>query len=213
MKKQNYFIAVEGGEGTGKSTFVKLFAEELRKKGYEVITTREPGGTKLGEKIRNLILENESPYLVESMLFAAARQDHIIRVIEPALCSENPTIVICDRYILSNQVYQGYIYNGVEGAGLQMRLNEFCGGVIKPDLTFLLDCDPQIGLNRIQKNSREKNRFDEMALAQHKKVREGFLRMLDHGTGYVLDASGDDPNFVVAAALDKFNEKVKENTL
>ena len=213
MKKKNYFIAVEGGEGTGKSTFVKLLAEELKKKGYEVITTREPGGTELGEKIRNLILENESPYLVESMLFAAARQDHIIRVIEPALCSGKPTIVICDRYILSNQVYQGYIYNGVEGAGLQMRLNEFCGGVIKPDLTFLLDCDPQIGLNRIQKNSREKNRFDEMALAQHKKVREGFLRMLDLKTGYVLDASGDDPNFVVAAALDKFNEKEKENTL
>ena len=92
MKKQNYFIAVEGGEGTGKSTFVKLLAEELKKKGYEVITTREPGGTELGEKIRNLILENESPYLVESMLFAASRQDHIIRVIEPALCNEKPTL-------------------------------------------------------------------------------------------------------------------------
>lgn len=213
MKKQNYFIAVEGGEGTGKSTFVKLLAEELKKKGYEVITTREPGGTELGEKIRNLILENESPYLVESMLFAASRQDHIIRVIEPALCNEKPTIIICDRYILSNQVYQGYFYNGVEGASQQMKLNEFCGGIIKPDLTFLLDCDPQIGLNRIQKNSREKNRFDEMALTQHKKVREGFLRMLDHEAGYVLDASGDDPNVVVKEALVKFEKKEKESGL
>lgn len=213
MKNKNYFIAVEGGEGTGKSTFVRLLAEELRKKGYEVISTREPGGTELGEKIRNLILENESPYLVESMLFAAARQDHIIRVIEPALYNEKPTIIICDRYILSNQVYQGYFYNGIEGANLQMKLNQFCGEVIKPDITFLLDCDPRIGLNRIQKNNREKNRFDEMTLAQHKKVREGFLRILDLETGCVLDASGDDPNVVVKEALVKFEKKEKESRL
>ena len=174
--KKSLFITIEGIEGAGKSSLQKLLAEELRKLGGEVVTTREPGGTKLGEQIRKLLLGDNSDEsaeidsLTELLLFSADRAQHIAEVIRPAL--ERGAVVICDRFIHSTFAYQGF------GRGISLELLHQLSRIaasdaLRPDLVILLDLSPQIGLQRVT----EQNRFEKLDLEFHQKVRNGFLEL------------------------------------
>lgn len=143
------FITFEGGDGAGKSTQIALLADRLRRAGLEVLTTREPGGSPGAEAIRNVILSGAAePFgpVMEALLFAAARADHVDHVIRPAV--EEGAIVLCDRFIDSSRVYQG-VTGGVE-PGFMQALERVTVADMLPDLTIILDIDPVLGLERAQ---------------------------------------------------------------
>ena len=171
------FITLEGGEGVGKSTLALNLKKYFEGLGKEVILTREPGGTELAEQIRNMILNNKMDNITEMFLFSAARNDHLKNVILPAL-NENK-IVICDRFIDSSKVYQGLlnennIYDEIE------KLNQLILSEELIDFTFLLDMDPNLAIDRIKLNNRKTNRYDEIDIKQHKKIRNGFLSIANN---------------------------------
>lgn len=180
------FIAFEGGEGAGKSTQEALLTQWLRDQGRDVIRTREPGGTPAGEAIRAVLLGNEYAGLdarAEALLFAAARGEHVSRVIRPAL--EAGTDVVCDRYMDSSIAYQGI----GRDLGEQVReINLWATRGLVPDLTVVLDIDPKIGLSRVK----EPDRLESEPLAYHQAVRQAFLDIAasDSSRYLVVDASG-----------------------
>lgn len=147
MIKKGYFITFEGLEGCGKSTQLSLIAGKLKEKGYSILATREPGGTRIGEKIRAITHDRENVDLTriaEAYLMAASRAQHVREIIRPALQAKK--IVLCDRYIDSSLAYQGY---GREiGEEKIVKLNELAVDLVYPDLTILLDCGPLIALKR-----------------------------------------------------------------
>jgi dTMP kinase len=168
------FITMEGGEGSGKSTAIKEIVDNLTKEGYEVVLTREPGGTPISEEIRNIILDKKNTEMdpkTEALLYAASRRQHIVEKILPALKAGK--IVICDRYLDSSLAYQG----GARGLGIDevYAMNQFATEGLLPDLTILFDIKPEDGLKRIAANAgREVNRLDVEQLSFHKKVRDSF---------------------------------------
>ena len=169
------FITLEGPEGSGKSSAIKLVYERLLNEGYEIITTREPGGTPISEQIRNIILNKENTQMdirTEALLFAASRRQHLKEKVWPSL--KEGKLVFCDRYLDSSLSYQGH----ARGLGIEevLNINLFATENTFPDLTLLFDIEPEIGLARIASNSsREVNRLDVEKLEFHKKVREGYL--------------------------------------
>lgn len=169
------FITIEGPEGSGKSTISKNVVARLIKEGCPIVQTREPGGTPISEQIREIILNKNNTTMdarTEALLYAASRRQHLVEKVWPAL-KENK-IVICDRYLDSSLAYQG----GARGLGIDniLNINMFATEETFPDLTLLFDISPEIGLDRISKNSnREVNRLDLETLEFHKKVRESFL--------------------------------------
>lgn len=179
MNTKGYFITLEGGEGSGKSSVIKLIVEKLQKEGYQVLQTREPGGVKIAEEIRNIILDKANTSMdgkTEALLYAASRRQHLVEKVIPAL--EKGMIVISDRYIDSSLVYQGV----ARGIGIQevYEMNLFAIDKILPNLTLILDIEPEIGLQRINKNNqREVNRLDLESLSFHHKVRDGYLKLKD----------------------------------
>jgi len=166
------FISFEGGEGSGKSTQIKLLAKRLAK--YEdVITTREPGGTIEAEIIRNLLVKgkkNKWSGVVETLLLYAARKDHIDKVIAPSL--KKNKWVLCDRFKESTLVYQGYGKN--VDIALIKKLDKIITNNLTPDLTFILDIDPIIGLKRSKRKSNTETRYENMSLGFHNKIRKAF---------------------------------------
>jgi len=179
------FITFEGGEGAGKTTLIDQIVQELSSKGCPLVRTREPGGTLLGEGIRNLLLQPKtlSPY-AELCLFLASRAQHIADVIRPAL--EAGKIVLCDRFNDSSVAYQG----AARGLGVD-KVAEVCSFIserLEPDLTFYLDLDPEIGLSRIQ---RSKDRIEAEDLSFHRKIQGAFhaLAKLYPERLHILDAS------------------------
>ena len=169
--KKGIFITFEGPEGCGKSTHAKRICSFLKKKGYDVLFTREPGGTFVGEKIRDILLNpvhTVSP-LTELFLFEAARAQIIEEVILPAL--KRKKIVICDRFNDSTVVYQGYA--GPISLKKVIQIDDFVTQDARPDLTILLDVDERIGLKRAARN-KPKDRMESKSLTFHKKVRNGF---------------------------------------
>jgi len=180
------FIAFEGGEGAGKSTQERLLADSLTSEGIEVVRTREPGGTPAGEAIRTVVLSPQFAGLderAEALLFAASRGEHVARVIRPAL--ERGEVVICDRYLDSSVAYQGY---GRDLGPQRIReLSLWATHDLLPDVTVLLDIDPQIGLSRVS----DPDRLEAEPLAYHQSVRDGFLAIAarEPDRYLVLDAS------------------------
>lgn len=165
-------ISIEGPDGAGKSTQIALLKEYLEQKGYESVLTREPGGTKISEKIRNLILDRENMEMgreAEMMLYAAARAQLVHEVIKPAL--EMGKAVICDRYIDSSAVYQGIAREiGIETV---YQINECAIQGIWPDLTIHLDLDAEEGIKR-KKNQAELDRMELETMEFHKNVVQGY---------------------------------------
>ena len=161
------FITFEGVEGAGKTTQIALLKEVLERDGFSVCLTREPGGDKVAEGVRNLLLSCDMNPRAELLLFLASRAQNVAQVIRPAL--EAGRVVICDRYIDSSVAYQGV----ARGLGVEQvrTLNLFATGGLFPDITFLLDLSPEIGLARQQ----DKNRMEAESLEFHQKVRQGFL--------------------------------------
>ena len=166
------FISFEGGEGSGKSTQIKLLAKRLAKYG-DVITTREPGGTIEAEIIRNLLVKgkkNKWSGVVETLLLYAARKDHIDKVIAPNL--KKNKWVLCDRFKESTLVYQGYGKN--VDIDLIKKLDKIITNNLTPGLTFILDIDPIIGLKRSKRKSNTETRYENMSLGFHNKIRKAF---------------------------------------
>ena len=170
MAATGAFIVLEGGEGAGKSTQERLLGEYLTEIGHAVLRTREPGGTPAAERIRAILLDPASAGLdtrAEALLFAAARGDHVARVIRPALAAG--TTVICDRYLDSSVAYQGY---GRQMDPKQIRqLSMWATSDLMPDLTIILDIDPRVGLARVS----DPDRLEAEPLEYHDRVRAGFL--------------------------------------
>ncbi len=171
------FITFEGGEGSGKSTAIKAITKLLKQDGYKVILTREPGGPRISEEIRNVILDKKNTMMdkrTEALLYAASRRQHLVETVWPNLKKGN--IVICDRYLDSSLAYQG----GARKIGIDnvLKMNHFATEGTYPDLTLLFDIDPKLGLSRINKNKgREVNRLDLEKISFHNEVRKHFLTL------------------------------------
>ena len=176
-------ISFEGGDGSGKTTQLKLLEKYLSAHGQTCLGTREPGGTALGEMIRQVLLEagkEEISFPTELFLYLADRAQHVQKVIRPALASG--IIVLCDRFTDSTLAYQGY-GRGVE-LDMLRRLNEVASPGITPDLTFLLDCPVEVGLPRTAQRivnqtsgKRREDRFEREKVEFHERVRAGFLEL------------------------------------
>lgn len=174
MARRGAFITFEGGEGSGKSTQIKLLSETLAARTIPHIVTREPGGTTGAESIRRLLVVGKADQwdaMTETVLFTAARVDHVRKRIEPAL-REGQT-VLCDRFLDSTMVYQG-IGKGLGVPFIEM-LHHFTLQNFMPNLTFMLDIDPEIGLKRTAGRHGNETRFESMGLAFHRDVRAGYL--------------------------------------
>lgn len=175
--RKGIFITLEGLDGSGKSTQALHIKDFLEERGYKVLLTREPGGTEIGEKIRQILLDKENKEMsavTEALLYAASRAQHVEQVIVPAL--EDGKIVLCDRFIDSSMAYQG------KGRGLGvkavMEINKFAICGLIPDITILLDMDPEASLNRI-KTIKGTDRLEQEKSDFHRRVYKGYKDLAD----------------------------------
>jgi len=172
------FITLEGPDGSGKTTQARLLAEWLRDQGHKVLLTREPGGTDIGDQIRDILHDSDNAAMdprTEFLLYSASRAQHTSQLILPALAVG--TLVVSDRYADSSLAYQGY------GRGLDLErlriVTAFATRGLKPDITLYLDIAPEEGLQRRALSGEEWNRMDAEALAFHRRVRSGYLELAD----------------------------------
>lgn len=173
------FITFEGTEGSGKTSVIKEVKKHYEDLGYQVMVTREPGGIAISEKIRDILLNKENTEMdprTEALLFAASRRQHLIEKIKPAL--ENGMIVLCDRFVDSSLVYQGYARNiGIEEV---YNINYFAIEGTLPDLTIFVNVRPEVGLKRVfQTPNREVNRLDLEDMSFHKMIYQGYLELME----------------------------------
>jgi dTMP kinase len=188
---KGYFFSFEGPDGAGKTTMIAKLETFLREKGFAVLSTREPGGVRIAEAIRSIILNPDHTEMdgrTEALLYAAARRQHLLEKIIPAVEAGN--IVLCDRFVDSSLVYQGF----ARGLGVDeiLQINQFAIDGYFPSLTIYFDIDPKMGMERIQKNKqREINRLDMESLSFHYKVREGYLKLAERFSERIItiDAS------------------------
>ncbi|MFB0921878.1 MAG: dTMP kinase [Alphaproteobacteria bacterium] len=201
-KQHGQFITFEGGEGTGKTTQVQLLASLLRARGHDVVTTREPGGAAGADTIRSLLVSGATDKwdpLSESLLLFAARREHLVKTIWPAL--EQGAWVLCDRFADSTLAYQGYGHS-VPIEFIE-NLYDVVVGEFVPDLTLILDIDVEIGLARANARNTDtasrEDRFERMDIAFHERLRTGFLCIArnDPGRCAVIDADNQ-PDIVGA---------------
>jgi dTMP kinase len=191
------FITFEGGEGAGKSTQVNLLAEALRRRGVEVVTTREPGGAPGAETLRTLLLSGEHDWSAraETLLHVAARAEHVEKTIRPALAAGR--WVLCDRFADSTAAYQGY-GQGADLGAISL-LTDLVG--LPPDLTLVLDVSEAVAGARAAARGRAADRYDRLGPEFHRKVAEGFrhIAAADSARCALIDANGDVDQ--VAAAI------------
>jgi len=204
MARQGKFITFEGGEGAGKSTQIRLLAPRIEEGGWEVLTTREPGGTAAAEAIRRFILDGHAGNLGptgEALMFAAARADHVATVIAPALAAGR--WVLSDRFTDSTRVYQGA--EGGVSADVLEALERIAVGSSRPDLTVILDVPPEIGLRRVKARQRATgvgpDRFDSDALEPHERRRQAYLALAATAPGRYLVVDAAQGEAEVAAAI------------
>ena len=175
MKEKGYFISFEGIDGSGKSTQIKKLARFLESLDFDVIITREPGGSVGGEEIRNLLLQGQVDRWsaeTEILLFTAARRDHLERIILPAI--DDGKIVLCDRFTDSTRMYQG-----MRGPNLRNLVDMLNEKVINrdPDLTIIIDIDPEISLKRAKSRKTAEERFEDFGVELQMKMRKGFIEL------------------------------------
>ena len=169
------FISIEGSDGSGKSTQIENIRKYFEEKGVEVVFTREPGGTPIGERLREIILGNncsEMDSMTEALLYAASRAQHVAEVIRPAL--DEGKVVVCDRFLDSSLAYQGY---GRKLGDSVYEINRHAVMGTMPDVTFLLKLDPSVGKHRIEENRSEQDRLEHEKMAFHRAVYEGYLEL------------------------------------
>ena len=205
------FITIEGPEGSGKSSVTEVVSKRLAEEGYEIVRTREPGGTPIAEQIREVILNKENTKMdkvTEALLYAASRRQHLVEKVWPL--TKEGKIVISDRFLDSSLAYQG----GARGLGIEkvLEINMHATEGYYPDLTLLFDLEPEIGLARIAANKgREVNRLDLENIEFHHEVRANFLKIahMFPERFVILDASKPFDNVVeqaytaIKARLDK----------
>lgn len=185
------FITIEGGEGAGKTTLIERLSEALRQMGYKVMATREPGGIPIAEQIRTVILNPDHTMMdarTEALLYAAARRQHLVEKVLPAL--EQDCVVICDRFIDSSLAYQGYARE--LGMDEVWEINKFAIQHTMPELTLYLDVSPEVGLSRIMASAdRELNRLDLERHSFHERVREGYKRLTERFPERIVTVNAD----------------------
>jgi dTMP kinase len=178
MIQKGVFITFEGPEGAGKTTVIKELFKRIEEEGLNVVLTREPGGIRIAEKIREIILDNDHQEMdarTEALLYAAARRQHLVEKVVPAL--QDGVIVLCDRFVDSSLAYQGH----ARGLGIDevLSINEFAISDTMPDLTVFFDIKPEVGLARIAANDkREENRLDNESIHFHQNVYEGYQELI-----------------------------------
>lgn len=193
------FISFEGIDGSGKSTQARMLADALRARGHAVTLTREPGGSPGAEEIRRLVLEGEPDRWsaeTELLLFTAARRDHLEKTIRPALARGE--VVITDRFADSSRIYQGMTRGDL--AGTVDALHALMIGV-EPDLTLLIDIDPEVGLSRAMARKGTEQRFEDMGLDMQRRMRAGFLALAAAQPARFRVIDGARPEAEVAAAV------------
>ena len=204
MKKPGLFITFEGLDGCGKSTQARLLARALKQMGYAVLLTREPGGTKLGNRLRRFLLHPASKVCPEAelLLYLADRAQHVQEIIMPAL--QAGKIVLCDRFNDSTVAYQG----GARGFDLEwiQKLCLFATQDLQPDCTLYLDIDPQEGLSRVK---RSKDRIEKEGVSFHQKIRSAYLAIakIEPNRFHVLDGSKS-PDDVFQHALELVSKEL-----
>jgi dTMP kinase len=204
------FITFEGGEGSGKSTQIKKLAKRLHTAKLKTVVTREPGGSPGAEIMRHLVLSGMGKLLgpdAETLLFAAARDDHVRTVIEPAL--NQGTWVLCDRFYDSTRAYQGSL--GSVPAGVINAMQRVTIGDLKPDLTIILDVPVEVGLQRaaVRRGSDTPDRFEGEDLQFHRNLREAYrkIAMEDPARCVLIDADAD-PDTVAARVWTALREHI-----
>ena len=205
------FITIEGPEGSGKTTVAKKVVETLETEGYKVLYTREPGGVGIAEKIRDIILDVNNTNLdprSEALLYAASRRQHLIEKVIPAL--EKDYIVICDRFVDSSLAYQGH----ARGIGIDeiYNINLFAINERFPDMTILLNIDPEVGLARIMKNRQDEvNRLDLEGMSFHKLVHEGYEIIKEkYSERFTLVDGNNTPEVVFDSVYKIIKDKINE---
>lgn len=175
--QEGIFISFEGGDGCGKSTQIKLFTEYLQSKGYDVVVTREPGGTSISEKIRTILLDPENKGMssrAEALLYSAARAQLVDELIRPSIKAGKA--VISDRFLDSSIAYQGFARGLGDGV---LKINEFAVSEVMPNLTFYLNLSPQSGMQRVEKNRHSKDRIELESMDFHYSVHQGYLKLAE----------------------------------
>lgn len=203
---KNYFITVEGVDGAGKSTYLKTIEDHFKNNGYKVFSTREPGGTKLGDSLREILLNDSMTAETETMLMFTARKEHVDTVILPKLA--DGYVVICDRFNESTYAYQGYAKNVsldyIDG------LKSLVCKDLSPDITFVFDVPLNVSKQRLKKTGKTPDKFESESDDFFIKVREGYHKIADKNKNVKLvNAEGtiDEVNSVVIDICDKFIKK------
>lgn len=199
--KNGFMISVEGLDGSGKSTVLEKIRKFLENNNIEFILTREPGGTLVSEKIRNIIVNEDIDGVTEALLFASARRHHVENLIKPAL--KEGKLVLCDRFIDSSLAYQGC----GRGLGIETiwEINKFAIGDFLPNKTIYLDIAPEDGLKRIINSNREKNRLDLQKLDFYHKNRQGFLYLANqYPERFIVINANQSPDKVFEDLKEKF---------
>ncbi|REE66521.1 dTMP kinase [Paenibacillus taihuensis] len=200
--EKGIFLTIEGGEGAGKTTLINGIVEALQGRGRNVLSTREPGGSPIAELIRGVILDKKNTAMdarTEALLYAAARRQHLVEIVLPAL--DRGDVVICDRFVDSSLAYQGH----ARGLGIaEVRsINDFAINGVMPNLTIWMDISPEAGLARINSTKdREVNRLDLEELAFHERVREGYRLLM-----------GNEPDRIIRVNAEQTAENVLRDVL